>query len=554
MSKIHEASSSSSGTPLGAVTNTVSSKARQSPQVLPPSPLWQTPVAYHHNHHQTHLQTPDVPQSHEPHEQTDSLLSSRSSQSPSRHQRAADPRRESTVLFKGFSASTAESGLLEVDEIAHINGSPELAMSNSVVASAAEPTTVEADPGGPEHNVPSLPKQAVGTGPAAAALARQSQGRASPTADTGGVRRSVGMRDSMCLFLQLEGAVEGENGFQPEEVLQLDEQQEQQFDRLAVQQQTGRQIEAAAAKSSSRPHPEGSQSARPSRLKKPTNTSGFFSSGRSFTGAGSNSRPDFSQSLMSAAAASKSSQAAGPPSLARVSAPSVRAPPGPSAATASGLKAATTSRAVMQAREAALESSAPSFSDYRQGHSQQGSLARPSISAQSRQGTAQLPPSGAPAKSGKSKGVMASVLGSVKKAVGIKSRTKDMQGDDSGSPQPERSAISSMGFTRSQPSQSRLPSFSGLRSKASSNSSSSGAQAGPQRSGMSFGRRQPSFTREATPPLSSEVEELLRNEELAFQGRGGGVGNSPADRAAKEASLRQSAQERHWQDYAASLH
>jgi len=30
------------------------------------------------------------------------------------------------VLFKGFSASTAESGLLEVDEIAHINGSPEL--------------------------------------------------------------------------------------------------------------------------------------------------------------------------------------------------------------------------------------------------------------------------------------------------------------------------------------------------------------------------------------------------------------------------------------------
>jgi len=30
--------------------------------------------------------------------------------------------------------------------------------------------------------------------------------------------------------------------------------------------------------------------AKPSRLKKPTNTSGFFSSGRSFTGAGSNSR------------------------------------------------------------------------------------------------------------------------------------------------------------------------------------------------------------------------------------------------------------------------
>ena len=53
------------------------------------------------------------------------VLSSRSSQSPSRR-RAADPRRESTVLFKGFNASTAESGLLEVEEIAHVNGSPEL--------------------------------------------------------------------------------------------------------------------------------------------------------------------------------------------------------------------------------------------------------------------------------------------------------------------------------------------------------------------------------------------------------------------------------------------
>lgn len=56
----------------------------------------------------------------------ESQLSTHSSQSPRRHQQGADPRRESTVLFKGFSASTAESGLLEVDEIAHINGSPEL--------------------------------------------------------------------------------------------------------------------------------------------------------------------------------------------------------------------------------------------------------------------------------------------------------------------------------------------------------------------------------------------------------------------------------------------
>ena len=66
------------------------------------------------------------------------------------------------------------------------------------------------------------------------------------------------------------------------------------------------------------------------------------------------------------------------------------------------------------------------------------------------------------------------------------------------SPKPERSAMSSMGFTRSQPSQSRLPSFSGLRSKASS--SSAHAQAPPQRSGPSFGKKGHSvFTREATP-------------------------------------------------------
>ncbi len=67
--------------------------------------------------------------------------------------------------------------------------------------------------------------------------------------------------------------------------------------------------------------------------------------------------------------------------------------------------------------------------------------------------------------------------------------------------------MSSMGFTRSHPSQSRLPSFSGLRSKASS--SSSGAQAGPQRSGMSFGRRQPSFTREATPVSEVSTADAL---------------------------------------------
>ena len=54
---------------------------------------------------------------------------------------------------------------------------------------------------------------------AAAASALQSQAGNSQPAGVNGMRRSVGMRDSMCFFLQLEGAVEGQNGFEPEEVL-----------------------------------------------------------------------------------------------------------------------------------------------------------------------------------------------------------------------------------------------------------------------------------------------------------------------------------------------
>ena len=74
---------------------------------------------------------------------------------------------------------------------------------------------------------------------------------------------------------------------------------------------------------------------------------------------------------------------------------------------------------------AALENTAVS-----PGHSGHPSgapnLARPSAPVLGRAGS-QLPPSGATGKA-KSKGVMASVLGSVKKAVRFKSRTKDLQG------------------------------------------------------------------------------------------------------------------------------
>lgn len=54
---------------------------------------------------------------------------------------------------------------------------------------------------------------------AASAPALQSQTDGSQSGGIGAMRRSVGMRDSMCFFLQLEGAVEGHNGFEPEEVL-----------------------------------------------------------------------------------------------------------------------------------------------------------------------------------------------------------------------------------------------------------------------------------------------------------------------------------------------
>ena len=159
-------------------------------------------------------------------------------------------------------------------------------------------------------------------------------------------------------------------------------------------------------------------------------------------------RPDFSRSLMSAAATSKSAvpaHAAGPPNLSRVSAPSAKGPqtafPGPSASSAATSRLAQSgSSGAMHSSSGAPNLARPSASGplgaavlhsttpaSQQGHLQQPDLARPSVSGQSRQGTSQLPPSGAPAKSGKAKGVMASVLGSVKKAVGIRSRTKDLQ-------------------------------------------------------------------------------------------------------------------------------
>ena len=88
-------------------------------------------------------------------EQTPSVLSSKFYQSPSRQQKPADPRRESTVLFKGFSASTAETGLLEVNEIAEINGSPELMRVSHNSVSVTTPET---------PNPPAAPQSSAASG------------------------------------------------------------------------------------------------------------------------------------------------------------------------------------------------------------------------------------------------------------------------------------------------------------------------------------------------------------------------------------------------------
>lgn len=93
-------------------------------------------------------------------EHTPGVLSGRPHQSPSRQQRPADPRRESTVLFKGFTASTAETGLLEVDEIAEINGSPELVRVSHSSGSVTKPETPDPPAAPQSHANPPIQQAA----------------------------------------------------------------------------------------------------------------------------------------------------------------------------------------------------------------------------------------------------------------------------------------------------------------------------------------------------------------------------------------------------------
>ncbi|KAL3138644.1 hypothetical protein ABBQ32_006404 [Trebouxia sp. C0010 RCD-2024] len=266
--------------PLSALTNMKLDAAGRSPCAaawLASGPL--TPAA------NLHLRQDEM---HPAPEHTPDMLSGKTHHSPSRQHRPADPRRESTVLFKGFTASTAETGLLEVEEIAEINGSPELLRVTHNPSSVTEP---EADMLGASHSNAASPFQQAANAahqhrsndtqalsPAAASTSAahadtanhnsyassdqvpsvrgldseqdpelggqeegcsqsqgsaeagpclrgvklqgtQAQARSSQVGGAGAaMRRSVGMRDSMCFFLQLEGAVEGQNGFAPEEL------------------------------------------------------------------------------------------------------------------------------------------------------------------------------------------------------------------------------------------------------------------------------------------------------------------------------------------------
>lgn len=178
--------------PLSALTNMKLDAAEQSPCAaawLSSEPL--TPAANLHLRQDEvrckpaappltctttgHSKSP-VMQMHPAPEHTPDVLSGKPHQSPSRQYRPADPRRESTVLFMGFTASTAETGLLEVDEIAEINGSPELLRVPQSPSSVTEP---EADLPGVSHSNAASPFQEAAD---AAHQHRSNDAQALPTA------------------------------------------------------------------------------------------------------------------------------------------------------------------------------------------------------------------------------------------------------------------------------------------------------------------------------------------------------------------------------------
>ncbi|BDA43885.1 hypothetical protein COCOBI_05-0680 [Coccomyxa sp. Obi] len=147
-----------------------------------------------------------------------------------------DPRRVSLAIAQNFDAAVSEGGLLGEDEFLELTGKPAAAQrqpsaeaakaaalraSNSAFAGEGmirahrpEPLTV---PIGEEEELgmgPVMVESPIAARPPRRALDRAIS-RLPPA------QQSVAMRDSMALFLQLEGAVKGENGFAADDVLRL---------------------------------------------------------------------------------------------------------------------------------------------------------------------------------------------------------------------------------------------------------------------------------------------------------------------------------------------
>ncbi|CAL8469874.1 g9416 [Coccomyxa elongata] len=143
-----------------------------------------------------------------------------------------DPRRVSLAIAQNFDAAVSEGGLLGDDEFLELTGKP-AAASRQPSAEAAKAAVLRASNSAfagegkirahrPEPlTVPIREDDELDMGPVmvespiAARPPRRAPHQPLPA------QQSVAMRDSMSLFLQLEGAVKGENGFAADDVLRL---------------------------------------------------------------------------------------------------------------------------------------------------------------------------------------------------------------------------------------------------------------------------------------------------------------------------------------------
>ena len=132
-----------------------------------------------------------------------------------RAKRAADPRRESTAMFSGFSACSAESGLLEIDEIVDINGSPEIV--RHLQPAPANPHTLISS----AHSSPS------------------SLGTSHET----GASLAAGSAAASCNYVTCHGVAPDNNAHQVSRLAETCQQQANVADEDAAQQQSSQQQE-----------------------------------------------------------------------------------------------------------------------------------------------------------------------------------------------------------------------------------------------------------------------------------------------------------------------